>query len=295
MARDLDFPLVASAAAGGGADHGIGVPSTQLRDVVDRRGSKADHAPPPTPRTEWPSGASTRSPSSARTRRGRRRGVAVRVAPHLVAEIEEHDPLVVGERSLGREGRHQRRARAGRAESGARSSVSWAKRPRTLVTRYTAARSCEKRRSATLVGRASSDLAVYAARDGERRRRPLEGLPRPEHGLSMPRFDRDRELGDARYPEQISDPRENDGFQSGPCERAGDVHCASRRHRSGFACRGASSPRSRPRSLSGEGHLRGRSRGSPNPELVIAWNHPMLSVDGKYVLGLSVAKHLTCC
>jgi uncharacterized protein YdhG (YjbR/CyaY superfamily) len=99
------------------------------------------------------------------------------------------------------------------------------------------------------------------------------------------------ELGEARYPEQIAYLRENHGF--------------SQAHANALVMYVRKSPTSRRfrtpdeffATLTSEAATTARSifavvqKAHPSLELVIAWNHPMLSVDGKYVLGLSVAKH----
>ncbi len=104
-------------------------------------------------------------------------------------------------------------------------------------------------------------------------------------------LDRLAELGDAKYPDQIAYLRENHGF--------------SQAHANALVMYVRNSPTSK-RFKTPEGYF-----GSLDPvpartaraifaaimsthldlELVIAWNQPMLRVDGKYVIGLSAAKH----
>jgi uncharacterized protein len=112
-----------------------------------------------------------------------------------------------------------------------------------------------------------------------------------KHGGPMSLWsDRIRELGDAKYPEQIAYLRENHGF--------------SQAHANALVMYMRQSPTSRrfrtpdeffatltPEALATVmGIFAVVQKAHPTLELVIAWNHPMLRVDGKYVLGLSVAK-----
>ena len=99
-----------------------------------------------------------------------------------------------------------------------------------------------------------------------------------------------RDLGDAPYPEQIAHLRENHGF--------------SRAHANAVVMTVRNSPTSKRfktpddfiASLEPTAAATVRAifaaitKTLPKLELVIAWNQPMLRVDGQYVIGLSVAK-----
>ncbi len=104
-------------------------------------------------------------------------------------------------------------------------------------------------------------------------------------------LDRLAELGDAKYPDQIAYLRENHGF--------------SQAHANALVMYVRNSPTSK-RFRTPEDYFArldpvaaGTARAifaaittvHPDLELVIAWNQPMLRVDGKYVIGLSAAKH----
>ena len=103
-------------------------------------------------------------------------------------------------------------------------------------------------------------------------------------------LDRLADLGDAKYPEQIAYLRENHGF--------------SQAHANALVMYVRDSPTSK-RFKSPEQYFAvldptaaktakaifaAVTKAYPDMELVIAWNHPMLRLDGKYVIGVSVAK-----
>jgi uncharacterized protein len=133
-------------------------------------------------------------------------------------------------------------------------------------------------------------MPSMVADDGDRTRY-FPAIERKHGGPMSLWFDRIRELGDAKYPEQIAYLRENHGF--------------SQAHANALVMYMRQSPTSKRfrtsdeffATLTGEAATTARAifavvqKAHPALELVIAWNHPMLRVEGKYVLGLSVAKH----
>jgi uncharacterized protein len=104
-------------------------------------------------------------------------------------------------------------------------------------------------------------------------------------------LDRLAELGDAKYPEQIEYLREN--------------HAFSRAHANALVMYVRNSPSSKRfktpddffatldpvAAATARAIFAAITDAHPQLELVIAWNQPMLRVDGKYVIGLSAAKH----
>jgi uncharacterized protein YdhG (YjbR/CyaY superfamily) len=125
--------------------------------------------------------------------------------------------------------------------------------------------------------------------DGDRTRF-FPAIERKHGGPMSIWFDRIRELGDAKYPEQIAYLRENHGF--------------SQAHANALVMYMRQSPTSKRFTNPDEFFATLEPQAAttvtaifasivkvhPNLELVMAWNHPMLRVDGKYVIGLSVAK-----
>ena len=103
-------------------------------------------------------------------------------------------------------------------------------------------------------------------------------------------IERLRELGEAKYPEQIAYLRENHGF--------------SQAHANALVMYVRDSPTSKRftnpdayfASLDPVAAKTGRAifaavmKAHPQLELVVAWNQPMLRVNGQYVMGLSAAK-----
>jgi uncharacterized protein YdhG (YjbR/CyaY superfamily) len=104
-------------------------------------------------------------------------------------------------------------------------------------------------------------------------------------------IERLKDLGDAKYPEQIAYLRENHGF--------------SQAHANALVMYVRDSPTSK-RFKNPAEYFKGLdptaattaqaifatiTKQHPEMELVIAWNQPMLRVDGQYILGLSAAKN----
>ena len=99
------------------------------------------------------------------------------------------------------------------------------------------------------------------------------------------------ELGDAKYPEQIAYLRENHGF--------------SQAHANALVMYVRKSPTSKrfktpddffatldpTAAATAKAIFAAIMKAHPDLELVIAWNQPMLRIDGKYVIGLSATKH----
>jgi uncharacterized protein YdhG (YjbR/CyaY superfamily) len=103
-------------------------------------------------------------------------------------------------------------------------------------------------------------------------------------------FDRIRELGDAKYPEQIAYLRENHGFSQAHANALVMYmrqSPTSKRFRTPEQFFATLTPEA---AATATGIFAVVQKAHPTLELVIAWNHPMLRVDGTYVLGLSVAR-----
>ncbi len=104
-------------------------------------------------------------------------------------------------------------------------------------------------------------------------------------------LDRLAELGNAKYPEQIACLRES--------------HAFSQTHANALVMYVRNSPTSKrfaspddffatidpTAAATARAIFAAITKAYPDLELVIAWNQPMLRVDGKYVIGLSAAKH----
>jgi len=104
-------------------------------------------------------------------------------------------------------------------------------------------------------------------------------------------IERIRELGDAKYPEQVAHLRENHGFSQAHANALvmyvrGST--TSTRVRSVDDFYAAVDPKAAVTARTIFDSIR---KAHPPMELVIAWNHPMLRLDGHYVIGLSAAKH----
>lgn len=102
-------------------------------------------------------------------------------------------------------------------------------------------------------------------------------------------LDRVRELGDAKYPEQVAYLRENHGFSQAHANALvmytrGSV--SSKRFDTPAAYFASLEPTARRTAKAVFSTIRKRH---PQLELVVAWNQPMLRVDGAYIIGLSVA------
>ncbi len=116
-----------------------------------------------------------------------------------------------------------------------------------------------------------------------------------KHGLPISHWL--RELGDlqeAKYPEQIAYLRENHGFSQA------HANALVMHFRGSTTSKRFSSPKQYFAQLEPQKKITAELIFStimdkfPKLELVIAWNQPMLRVDGKYVFGLSVSKnHIT--
>jgi len=104
-------------------------------------------------------------------------------------------------------------------------------------------------------------------------------------------IDRLRELGDAKYPEQIAYLRENHGFSQAHANALVMYtrdSPSSKRFRTPADWFAAAEPKA---AATAKSIFRTITDRFSDLELVIAWNHPMLRVNGAYVVGLSVAKH----
>jgi uncharacterized protein YdhG (YjbR/CyaY superfamily) len=126
--------------------------------------------------------------------------------------------------------------------------------------------------------------------DGDRTRF-FPAIERKHGGPMSIWFDRLRELGAAKYAEQIAYLRENHGF--------------SQAHANALVMYSRNSPSSKRvrtpdeffASLDPTAAATARAifasitKAYPKLELVVAWNQPMLRVDGKYVIGLGASKH----
>ena len=102
------------------------------------------------------------------------------------------------------------------------------------------------------------------------------------------------ELTDTKYPEQIAYLRENHGFSQA------HANALVMRFRGSTTSKRFSTPKQYFAQLdpqkkkTAEAIFAAITEKYPKLELVIAWNHPMLRIDGKYVFGLSESKnHLT--
>jgi uncharacterized protein YdhG (YjbR/CyaY superfamily) len=101
-------------------------------------------------------------------------------------------------------------------------------------------------------------------------------------------------LTDAKYPEQIAHLRENHGFSQS------HANALVMHFRGSTTSKRFSTPKQYFAQLdpqkkkTAEAIFAAITEKYPKLELVIAWNHPMLRIDGKYVFGLSESKnHLT--
>lgn len=107
-------------------------------------------------------------------------------------------------------------------------------------------------------------------------------------------LDRLADLGEAKYPEQIAHLRENHGFSQA------HANALVMFHRGSTTSKRFMTPDAYFKTVDKVGATTSRKifeaamKGHPDFELVIAWNHPVLRTDGKYVFGLAVAKaHIT--
>jgi uncharacterized protein YdhG (YjbR/CyaY superfamily) len=125
--------------------------------------------------------------------------------------------------------------------------------------------------------------------DGDRTRF-FPAIERKHGGPMSIWFDRIRELGDAKYPEQIADLRENHGFSQAHANALVMFmrqSPTSKRFTTTDQFFAAIDPQA---AATAKAIFASIVDEHPELELVMAWNHPMLRVDGKYVIGLSVAK-----
>ena len=104
-------------------------------------------------------------------------------------------------------------------------------------------------------------------------------------------IERLKDLGDAKYPEQIAYLRENHGF--------------SQAHANALVMYVRDSPTSKrfknpaeyfkgldpTAAVTAKGIFAAITAKHPEMELVIAWNQPMLRIDGQYIIGLSAGKN----
>ena len=116
-----------------------------------------------------------------------------------------------------------------------------------------------------------------------------------KHGQPVSHFLNElAELTDAKYPEQIAHLRENHGFSQS------HANALVMHFRGSTTSKRFSTPKQYFAQLdpqkkkTAEAIFAAITEKHPKLELVIAWNHPMLRIDGKYVFGLSASKnHLT--
>ena len=102
------------------------------------------------------------------------------------------------------------------------------------------------------------------------------------------------ELKDAKYPEQIAHLRENHGFSQA------HANALVMHFRGSTSSKRFATPKQYFAQLDSQKKKTAElifaaiMEKYPKLELVIAWNHPMLRIDGKYVFGLSASKnHIT--
>ena len=116
-----------------------------------------------------------------------------------------------------------------------------------------------------------------------------------KHGLPVSHWLSElSELGEAKYPEQIAYLRENHGFSQA------HANAVVMHFRGSTTSKRFSTPKQYFAQLDPQKKKTAELIFStimekyPKLELVIAWNQPMLRMDGKYVFGLSTSKnHLT--
>ena len=113
-----------------------------------------------------------------------------------------------------------------------------------------------------------------------------------KHGGPMSIWiDRVRDLGDAKYPEQIAYLRENHGFSQANANALVMYlrdSPSSKRFANPEQCFAAMDPVAAATARSIFATIQAAH---PRLELVVAWNHPMLRTpDGGYVIGVSAAK-----
>jgi uncharacterized protein YdhG (YjbR/CyaY superfamily) len=96
------------------------------------------------------------------------------------------------------------------------------------------------------------------------------------------------EIADRKYPEQIAFLRENHGFSQAHAN-AVVMYCrgskSSRRH---DTLDDYLAPFDETKQATVRSILKAITSKYPRMETVIAWNHPMLKLDGQYVIGVSV-------
>ncbi|MFZ4721002.1 MAG: DUF4287 domain-containing protein [Ilumatobacteraceae bacterium] len=98
------------------------------------------------------------------------------------------------------------------------------------------------------------------------------------------------DLGDAKYPEQIDHLRETHGFtrtHANALVMYARGSTSSKRFRTPDDWFAATDPTAAGTAKKVFDIAR---KAHPELELVVAWNHPMLRVDGAYVIGISVAR-----
>jgi uncharacterized protein YdhG (YjbR/CyaY superfamily) len=116
-----------------------------------------------------------------------------------------------------------------------------------------------------------------------------------KHGLPVSHWLSElSELGEAKYPEQIAHLRENHGFSQA------HANAVVMHFRGSTTSKRFSTPKQYFAQLDPQKKKTAELIFStimekyPKLELVIAWNQPMLRIDGKYVFGLSTSQnHLT--
>ena len=129
-----------------------------------------------------------------------------------------------------------------------------------------------------------------AVDDGDRTKH-FPAIERKHGGPISIWIDRLRDLGESRYPEQIAYLRENHGFSQAHANALVMYvrqSPTSKRFRTPEEFFATLTPEAATTAIRIFAVVQ---KAHPSLELVMAWNHPMLRVDGKYVLGLSVAKH----
>lgn len=116
-----------------------------------------------------------------------------------------------------------------------------------------------------------------------------------KHGLPMSYwFNQMAEIKNLKYPEQIAFLRENHGFSQAHANALvlySKGNTTSKRFNT-FA--DFIAPLDAPKQKTVKAIFKALTAKFPKSEVVIAWNQPMLKLDGEYIFGVSVAKnHIT--
>lgn len=98
-----------------------------------------------------------------------------------------------------------------------------------------------------------------------------------------------KELGDAKYPEQIAFLRENYGFSQAHANAVVMYSRGSTSSRRHDTVESYLKTLTEPRRSTVKKIIETILKKRPKLELVMAWNHPMFKYEGKYVFGISAA------